>query len=413
MSGTEANWTIELRFESSDVVLKLNLFDELLVGRTEKHDSAMQGFDLASLNGEEMGVSRRHALLRDEGDYISVTDLNSSNGTFVNGVRIPSNSSQRLNDGDRIHFGHLISTISIVDTIGRTSIRASKVDFNLRNAPKIGHGQRILLIEDDPRTTELYQLSLKRAGYNILSAREVVAAIRLMNAQAPAVVLLDLLLPSLHGLEFTRYVRRDTKYPTLPIIILSALSDPASVQQAMDAGADVYVSKPPNFKELIRLIGAFVQKHEAERAAGQGTRKLENPAQVLEDVRAKVTAPTANTIVMFMEGDNDPLSVVVSSQIVLGRGGGMTNKVIDLDPYGAYDKGVSRMHAAIRHNGDGKFSLEDLGSSNGTYINVRQLHKNETVPLEHGDEIRLGEFRLIVYMLNMQELRGTGNKTES
>jgi pSer/pThr/pTyr-binding forkhead associated (FHA) protein len=406
MTANEANWTLDFRFDANEAVLHLALNHELLIGRSEGPDSTFIGCDLSHLKGEDLGVSRRHALLRDEGDHVSLTDLNSSNGTFINGRRLPSGQAETLKDNDRVQFGNLLARVTITDSLGQSTIRDAKVKLNLRAAPKIGRGQRVLIVEDDPRTTDLYQLMLKRAGYTVQISRDVVGAIRIINQSPPSVILLDLLLPSLNGLELCRYIRRDTQTPDLPIIIMSALSDSSSVQQAMDAGADIYLSKPPNYKELARVIGAFIQKQEAERRQGIGTRKL-GTGPLNTPLPQSVKPPTKNTIIAFVEGEREPVSLVVSPHITLGRGNGTAEQVIDLDPYGAYDKGVSRTHAEINLQEDGTFMVEDLGSSNGTFINGRKLEKNTPIQLKYGDELRLGELRMIIYMLT--QLKGTGS----
>jgi pSer/pThr/pTyr-binding forkhead associated (FHA) protein len=407
MTATEANWTLDLRFDANDATLHLALNHELLIGRSEGPDSTFIGCDLSHLKGEDMGVSRRHALLRDEGDHVSLTDLNSSNGTFINGRRLGPGAAETVKDGDKVNFGSLSARVTITDSLGNTSIRDAKVKLNLRTAPKIGRGQRVLIVEDDPRTTDLYQLMLKRAGYTVQISRDVVGAIRVINQSPPAVILLDLLLPSLNGLELCRYIRRDTQTPDLPIIIMSALSDPISVQQAMDAGADIYLSKPPNYKELVRVIGAFIQKQEAERRQGMGTRKLGTGMLPTLSNPSTIKPPTQNTIIAFIEGEREPLSLLISPQIVLGRGSGTGAQMVDLDLYGAYDKGVSRTHANITAQEDGTFLVEDIGSSNGTFVNGSKLKKGETVPLKYGDELRLGELRMVIYMLT-QSKPGTG-----
>jgi pSer/pThr/pTyr-binding forkhead associated (FHA) protein len=397
MSVIEANWMVELHFGTNEPVLRQALTGELVVGRSEKTDTMVEGFDLTVVSGEERGVSRRHAMFRDEGDYVSLTDLSSSNGTYYGGTRLAAGRAYPLKDGDSVQFGQLTARVAIIDSLGPSTVRASQEKLNLREAPKLGRGQRILVVEDDPRTTELYGLMLKRAGYMVQSCREVVSAIRAINQSPPAIVLLDLLLPSLNGMELCRYIRRDTEAPSMPIIIMSALSDQTSVQQAMDAGADVFLNKPPNYKELVRVIGALLHKQETERNQGVGTRMLETPA--VFDSKLNLIVPTTSTLVLFIEGERDPISMVVGTQLMLGRGSSTSTPSVDLDTYGAYDRGVSRNHAIIKKLSNGTFTVEDLGSSNGTYVNNYRVGKSEVAPLEYGDELRLGQMRIVVYML--------------
>src|SRR5258708_32336262 len=81
---------------------------------------------------------------------------------------------------------------------------------------------------------------------------------RALNQVTPSLILLDIMLPGVHGLELCRYIRRDVDAPTVPIIVVSALSDAETVKVAIDTGVDVYMGKPINVGELA-LVGASVE----------------------------------------------------------------------------------------------------------------------------------------------------------
>jgi len=109
--------------------------------------------------------------------------------------------------------------------------------------------------------------------------------------------------------------------------------------------------------------------------------------------------PRKDTVIIFVEGYRDPIGTVIQPQVTLGRQVGTNQRShVDLEPYGAFDKGVSRVHARIRRNGD-RFYAEDMESSNGTFVNGTGLNKGESKLIKNGDELRLGELRMHVYML--------------
>lgn len=418
MTELEGGWIIELHFARQDHVMRLPLIDKLAVGRTEGNDQAIVGFDLSGLNASDLGVSRRHALFTIQSDYIALTDLNSSNGTYINGVKLPPDQPMRVSDKDNLRFGHLTATIGVRENLGTTSILASTIEINFGSAPKVGRGQRILMVEDDTSTSDLIQIVLKRAGYVVHASRDVVSAIRHINQLgAPALVIIDLLLPSIHGLELCRYIRRDTKFPTIPIMVMSALVDKNNVTQAMDAGADVYLSKPPNLKELVRVVAAMVRRSDDNDVQNKGTRRFETG--LIDSAKLPRTTATLgsaesilpNILLLFVQGHQEPITVLVNSVITLGRlnrdtgafrGNGATGKGqtshIDLEPYGAYDKGVSRVHARLSYDDDG-FFLEDLGSTNKTMIGEQVLMPNVPTPLPHDSEIMIGKLKMNVFWL--------------
>lgn len=387
--------TLEITFATSPDVVKLTVDTEVLIGRADKSQTVFTGLDLSPYDGDKLGVSRRHAIIRREGDKLLLVDLNSNNGTVVNGSRLEPDTPKELADGDTIYVGHLKLTIRILQNVGTSTIRYTQADLNLQNAPLVGRGQRVMIVEDDVMISKLYQVALEKAGYVVQLCKEVVGAIRALNQTTPSVILLDMRLPSIHGLELCRYVRRDTEYPSVPIVAVSALTDELAIQQAIEAGVDVYVAKPVNIKEMIAVVGAIIHHHEKENP-NASTKRLTGTAS-LDHITA---APRVDTVVMFVEGQREPLGVVVQPAVTFGRQnpGNATTRHIDLEPYGAFDKGVSRVHCIMRRRNKG-FVVEDLDSVNGTFVNGYSLRPQESHPLKNGDELRLGELRMHVYML--------------
>src|SRR5690606_1843329 len=128
-------------------------------------------------------------------------------------------------------------------------------------------GQLVLVIEDDPQVAKILSLILERAGYTARISHEVVGAIRLFNQKRPSAVILDVMLPGMSGLEFCRYVRRDVRFSTVPIIIVSAAKSAANVADAMQAGADIFLEKPISANELRHVVSSLVVQHESGNVA--------------------------------------------------------------------------------------------------------------------------------------------------
>ncbi len=98
------------------------------------------------------------------------------------------------------------------------------------------------------------------------------------------------------------------------------------------------------------------------------------------------------TIVLHIRDNPTPIEIVPRQETIIGRydGSSSATPTIDLTPYGAYENGVSRIHAAIRR-GEDTLTLVDLGSVNGTHLNGQRLIPNQPRVLRDGDEIRIGK----------------------
>lgn len=134
----------------------------------------------------------------------------------------------------------------------------------------------ILVVEDEPSVGEVVSLYLKRAGYQVLVARDGQAALGLLSQQLPDLVVLDLMLPKVDGLEITRWLRAqgDT-----PIIMLTARGGEADRIAGLEMGADDYVVKPFSPQELVSRVRAVLR-----RTAGSAQGGHEQPL-VFSDLR--------------------------------------------------------------------------------------------------------------------------------
>jgi two-component system alkaline phosphatase synthesis response regulator PhoP len=122
--------------------------------------------------------------------------------------------------------------------------------------------KRILLIEDDKDIVELVRYNLEKDGYQVLSAAEGASGLAQIRKAPPDLLVLDLMLPKLSGLEICKEVRKDISLNRLPILILTAKGEEADRVVGLELGADDYVTKPFSPRELAARVKALLRRAE-------------------------------------------------------------------------------------------------------------------------------------------------------
>ena len=141
------------------------------------------------------------------------------------------------------------------------------------------------MVEDEPDIRRLIVLHLERDGFRCRTASNGPEALREARAVVPDLVVLDLMLPELDGLEVCRQLRRDASTAAVPIIMLTAKSDEVDRVVGLEIGADDYVSKPFSPKELVARVRAVLRRARPEPAP----RVLAQSAITLDPSRHMVT----------------------------------------------------------------------------------------------------------------------------
>jgi len=132
-------------------------------------------------------------------------------------------------------------------------------------------GKKVLVVDDDVKTVELVKLYLNRDGYRVLTAYDGNEALKLARENQPDLIVLDLMLPGINGLEICRILREESD---VPIIMLTALTTDDDRLTGLDLGADDYVTKPFSPRELAARVRAVLRRLPGER----GPEKIEHGA---------------------------------------------------------------------------------------------------------------------------------------
>ncbi|MDP2135655.1 MAG: phosphate regulon transcriptional regulator PhoB [Sulfuritalea sp.] len=125
----------------------------------------------------------------------------------------------------------------------------------------------ILVVEDEPAIQSLLEVNLRRAGHSVQLAADAETARRLVREALPDLVLLDWMLPGMSGVDFARVLRSEARTRHLPIIMLTARAGERDKIDALELGADDYVTKPFSPGELVARIKEVLRRH-APQATG-------------------------------------------------------------------------------------------------------------------------------------------------
>ena len=125
---------------------------------------------------------------------------------------------------------------------------------------------RVLVVEDEPDIRDLLAFHLEREGYLVTRASTGAEALRQLRATAPDLVILDLMLPEMDGLEVCRRLRADAGTAALPVIMLTAKGDEVDRVVGLEIGADDYIVKPFSPKELLARVRAVLRRSRAPEA---------------------------------------------------------------------------------------------------------------------------------------------------
>ncbi len=118
--------------------------------------------------------------------------------------------------------------------------------------------KRILVVEDNQINLALLKQLLEVHGYEILETPEGLEAIDIARDEQPDVILMDIRLPDICGLEVTRLLKQDEQTKTIPIIAVTALATPEYEKKGLASGCDAYIAKPITLGNLLRTIESFL-----------------------------------------------------------------------------------------------------------------------------------------------------------
>ena len=124
--------------------------------------------------------------------------------------------------------------------------------------------EKILIIEDEKDIGELFQFNLENLGYGISLANNGELGLEIARKNEHDLILLDLMLPGIHGLDVCRIIKSDTHIKPIPVIMVTALGQEENIVKGLESGADDYITKPFSFKILYARIKSVLRRGRTE-----------------------------------------------------------------------------------------------------------------------------------------------------
>jgi two-component system alkaline phosphatase synthesis response regulator PhoP len=150
-------------------------------------------------------------------------------------------------------------------------------------------GRKILVVDDEAVLVEMIAYNLEQAGYQVTTTADGASALQATHRETPDLVILDLMLPGMDGLEVCRQLRRESNTATTPIVMLTAKGDEIDKVVGLEVGADDYITKPFGRRELLARVRALLRR--ADYAPVQEEHSTQTSSEVPQPNRQLVAGP--------------------------------------------------------------------------------------------------------------------------
>lgn len=248
-------WVIEFRVVGTHHIIKIPVKEVMMIGRGDAKNNVFPDIDLTQYAAQALGVSRQHAAITVKDNRVTIRDLDSPNGTYINDHVLTPRQEYRLRNGDKLRFGRLHLQIHFLIKPTDSEQTQEITSFEDLNIPKFGKGQRFLLVDDDSEVASLIEMVLQYAGFKTTICSSVADAMTKVDQNPPDAVITELLLPDSSGLDLIHYIRDKVSGGSrIPIMAVSSASGGFQMNQAMTEGVDLFIGKPFAIEEFVRAI---------------------------------------------------------------------------------------------------------------------------------------------------------------
>ncbi len=167
---------------------------------------------------------------------------------------------------------------------------------------------RILVVDDSVENLFLIESILEEEGHEILTARDGLTALSLVQQSPPQLLLLDVMMPGIDGFEVTRRIREDVNLPFIPILLITAYDQPSAVK-GLDSGADDFIRKPVDVDELLARVRSLLRlKHSIDEREQMARMREDFVSRLTHDLRTPLVAAD-RMLTLFQQGALGNLSL--------------------------------------------------------------------------------------------------------
>ena len=206
---------------------------------------------------------------------------------------------------------------------------------------------RILVVDDEPAVSDLLTYNLRKAHYEVLVAPDGQQALRLARQKSPDLILLDLMIPEVDGLDVCRELRKTSD---VPIIMITARGEEIDRVVGLELGADDYVTKPFSVRELMARVKAVLRRSESDDKKPGFTSVLHGPGELQMDLEAR-TISVGDKMLSLTRLEFDLLSHLLSNAGRVLTRERLLEQVWGYDFVGdtrAVDSAIKRLRAKLR-----------------------------------------------------------------
>jgi two-component system alkaline phosphatase synthesis response regulator PhoP len=164
----------------------------------------------------------------------------------------------------------------------------------------------ILIVDDEPSIAELIEFNLQKAGYHVLKADNGISALQLVRTDKPDLIILDLMIPGIDGMEVCRRLKGQQHTAGIPIIMLTAKNEEVDKIVGLELGADDYMTKPFSTRELVARVKAVLRRsykesiHDGELAVGKLRLNFTSYVAYLNNEKLELTPKEYELLKLFI-----------------------------------------------------------------------------------------------------------------
>ncbi len=194
----------------------------------------------------------------------------------------------------------------------------------------------IMVVDDEPDLLELVAYNIRQDGHEVVTATDGLKALELVRTRQPDVIVLDVMMPGLSGLEVARRLRSQTGTASIPIVMLTARAEEKHELEGLDAGADDYISKPFSMQVLIARVKAVARRtgpggaKKSELSLGPVSIDLDEHAAFVDGEAMKLTITEFRLLAALVSAQGKVLSRPALISRAIGPGVTVTERTIDV-----------------------------------------------------------------------------------